>query len=83
MQSMGIGGITADSAAYRPGGNEDLVEAEGDVQQIKGLLLNRRGSSEHIEGWNSLVFRLNPVLDDGRQIAQQSLKAVHGGTSVG
>src|SRR6266567_8237959 len=48
-----------------------------DAEQIQCALLNHGWLSNHLEGGDAFVGGLNSVFDDGRQIADQSLKAVH------
>ena len=43
----------------------------------RGLLLKRRGASDHVEGLGLAPLGLNPVLGDGRQVVEKGSEAVH------
>src|SRR5438445_1946296 len=50
--------------------------SKGDAEQIQCPLLNHGWLSKHIEDGEAFVDGLNSVFDDGRQIAEECLKAV-------
>src|ERR1700730_12020603 len=52
------------------------LRSEGDAEKIPCRLLNHGWLSEHIEDGDGFVGRLNSVLDDRCQVADERLKAV-------
>jgi len=49
----------------------------GYPQQVQRALLQSGRRGDDVERWDSRILRLDAVADNGGQIVQQSLKAVH------
>src|ERR1019366_4954544 len=56
---------------YMPGG------LSGTRIQVRSALLQSCRRGDDVERWDSRILRLDAVADNGGQIVQQSLKAVH------
>jgi hypothetical protein len=57
--------------------------SKSDAEQIQCALLNHGWLSKHIEDGEAVVGGLNSVFDDGREIAEERLKAVDLGAVSG